>query len=146
MVDATWPNAVSSANRITSTWMTDITNAIKAAGVAQLTHADRLDLSGAAQTDIPILHALTALTINSIIFLYFEASSADVGVAVKVGKETDDDYFASETSEVSKAQWYTKSVTLINSDLEAGDTLVVANAGGKTGTGEIIVIVNYSEA
>lgn len=102
-----------------------------------------LDLSGAAQTDVIILHALRACTIVSITALYTEASSADAGVTIKVGKETDDDYYYTGTSEVSKAAWYEFDLTPLNTDIALGDTVIADNAGGKTGTGEILIILEY---
>lgn len=104
----------------------------------------RLDLSGVAQSDIPILHSSKACTLTKAILVYTEASSADAGVAIKIGKESDNDYYYTGTSETSKAQWYTKDVTLLNTDLAAGDTVVCSNAGGKTGTGEILVCIEYT--
>lgn len=104
----------------------------------------KLDLSGSAQADVPILHTSVAITLSRVILLYTEASSADAGVAIKVGKETDDDYYYTGTSEASKAAWYEKSLTLLATDLAAGDTLVCSNAGGKTGTGEILVCAEYT--
>lgn len=104
-----------------------------------------LDLSGGAQTDIIILHVGVACTVLNIYFVYYEASTADAGVAVKVGKETDDDYYYTGTSEISKAQWYELDITLLQTDLAAGDTLVCSNAGGKVGAGEILVCVEYEE-
>ena len=138
-----YPNTILAGETISVDWGNNITLALLEAGYVQLPNGSILDLSGAAQTDIPLLHAQEDLIIDAIILLYTEASSVNAGVAVKVGKETDDDHFASETSEISKSQWYEKSVTLINEDLDAGDTLVVANAGGKVGTGNIIVCVYY---
>jgi hypothetical protein len=114
-------------------------------GVTQHAHAyAKLDLSGAAQADVPILHVSAKAVIKKLLLLYTEASSADAGVAVKVGKETDDDYYYTGTSEVSKSQWYEADVTLLNEDIAAGDTVICSNAGGKTGTGEILVCIEYA--
>lgn len=100
-----------------------------------------LDLSGGGQSDVIVLHTSRALTVVKVILLYTEASSADAGVNVKVGKESDDDYFYTGDSEVSKSQWYEKEVTLLNTALAAGDTMICSTAGGKTGTGEVLVLV-----
>lgn len=104
--------------------------------------ATSVDLSGAAET-LVILHAEEALHLARATLLYTEASSADAGVTVKIGKETDDDYYYTGTSEVSKAQWYTNIVTLLKNDIAAGDTLTFTSAGGKTGTGEIMLIADF---
>jgi len=103
-----------------------------------------LDLSGAAQSSVVILHAPQALTLKSIVLLYTEASSGDAGVAVTIGKETDADYYYTGTSEISKSAWYEKSVTLLKTDIAAGDTVICGHAGSKVGTGEILVCIEYS--
>lgn len=103
-----------------------------------------LDLSGAAQSNVPILHSINAVTLINATLLYTEASSADAGVAVKIGKETDDDYYYTGTSEVSKALWYEKDATLLQTDVGAGDTVICSSAGGKAGTGEILVCIEYT--
>ena len=100
--------------------------------------------AGAAASDVVIFHAARACTLVSAILLYTEASSADAGVAVTIGKETDNDYYYTGTSEVSKAQWYEKSVTLLQTAIAAGDTVICGCAGSKTGTGEVLVFIEYT--
>ena len=102
-----------------------------------------LDLSGAAATQIALHLETEGAQLLHAYLLYTEASSADAGVAVKIGKESDDDYYYTGTSEVSKALWYTKEITLLKDDYTAGDTIILSSAGGKTGTGEIILILEY---
>ena len=104
----------------------------------------KLDLSGSAQADVPILHTSVTATLINATLLYTEASSGDAGVVVTIGKETDDNYYYTGTSEVSKALWYEKDVTLLATDVAAGDTVVCGNAGGKSGTGEILVCIEYA--
>jgi hypothetical protein len=101
-----------------------------------------LDLSGAAATEI-CLHVETHINLLKATILYTEASSADAGVNIKIGKESDDDYFYTGTSEASKAQWYSSDVTLLQKWLYAGDTLLFSTVGGKSGTGEVLLIVEY---
>ena len=87
-----WWNPKSNGQTPTAT---DFYDGIREAVLIALTvqnMTDPLDLSGAAR-DIPLLHALEDLTILSITALYVEASSADAGVVIKAGKETDDDFF-----------------------------------------------------
>ena len=60
-----------------------------------------------------------------------------------MGKETDDDYYYTGTSEVSKAQYYEADLTLLQTDLAAGDTLMFSSAGGKTGTGAIMCFAEW---
>jgi hypothetical protein len=99
-----------------------------------------VDLSGAATT-LVCFHFEKYAKIRKAFLLYTEASSADAGVTIKIGKETDDDYYYTGTSEASKAQWYTKEVTLLKRDVQKGDTILFTSAGGKTGTGEIMLIL-----
>lgn len=102
-----------------------------------------LDLSGAAKTSIAFV-ADRAYTINYAYLVYTEVSSADAGVNIKVGKlivGTDDDgYFvAAVATEVSKEAGYRKSLTLLQTAVAAGDVITINSAGGKTGTGEVIL-------
>lgn len=103
-----------------------------------------LDLSGSAVVDQVILHATQALHLVRAILLYTEASSANTGKLVTIGKETDNDYYYTGLSEVSKSAWYEAEVALLNHALAAGDTIVCGTAGGKTGTGEILVCIEYT--
>jgi parallel beta-helix repeat protein len=103
--------------------------------------ATSVDLSGAAET-LYLYHAPVDTHLARITLLYTEASSADAGVAIEVGKETDRNYYYTGTSEVNKAQYYTLAVPRLKSDLVAGDTLTFYSAGGKAGTGEIKLIVD----
>jgi len=102
-----------------------------------------IDLSGGAVTGIPILHTSRAMTLLAIMLLYIEASSADAGVTVTVGKESDADYYYTGASESSKAQWYENSVAMLATDLDAGDTIICGCAGGKVGDGEVLVCIEY---
>ena len=104
--------------------------------------ATSIDLSGAASTLICLHTELEAELVRAF-FLYTEASSADAGVAVKIGKESDDDYYYTGTSETDKAIWYTKNLTLLKKDITKGDTVILTNAGGKSGTGEIMLVIEY---
>ena len=101
-----------------------------------------VDLSGAATT-LVAFHSERACTLKKATLLYTEASSSDAGITVKIGKESDDDYYYTGTSEVSKAQWYTLNVTLLQTALAAGDTVLLYSAGGKVGTGEVTLILEY---
>lgn len=102
-----------------------------------------MDLSGAAVAGNVILHPTQACTLLSARVLYTEASSADAGVAIKIGKETDDDYYFTGTSATSQSQWAETSLTLLKTDVAAGDTVICSSAGGKTGTGEVLVCIEY---
>ena len=102
-----------------------------------------MDLSGGAVSDVPILHTSRALTLLKAIILYTEASSVDACVTVTIGKESNSAYYYTGTSEVSKAQWYELDTTLLATDIAAGDTVICGTAGGKTGTGEVLIVIEY---
>ena len=76
-------------------------------------------------------------------------SSADAGVALKIGKLTaagshDDDYYDSVTSEVSKTNGYSKEYTssdLTQSAIAEGESVTGTCAGGKTGAGEVFIVL-----
>lgn len=101
-----------------------------------------VDLSGAAVNQY-LLHPETACSLVQAYLLYTEASSADAGITLKIGKESDDDYYYTGTSETGKAQYYTKTLTLLAQDVAAGDTVIFNSAGGKTGTGEVVLVLEY---
>jgi len=111
-----------------------------------------LDLSGAA-TDVEVFHAVTKCQLVGYAIVYTEGSSSDAGVQIRVGRyqegvALDNDYFDSSTSETSKDKGYVKHFTtsdLTNSVIEAGDTVTVGTAGGKTGAGEVMLILKIAE-
>ena len=107
--------------------------------------ATSVDLSGAAEI-LVVFHTEKAFHILKATLLYTEASSADAGIAIKMGKETDDDYYYSGTSETSKSQWYSKDITLNQPNIDAGDSVLFYSAGGKAGTGEIMLIIELVTA
>ena len=104
--------------------------------------ATSVDLSGAATTLI-VLHSERACILKKATLLYTEASSADAGITIEIGKETDSNYYYTGTTEISKNQWYTKDVTLLETDITAGDTVLFTSAGAKAGDGEIMLIIEY---
>lgn len=99
-----------------------------------------VDLSGSGVT-VFVFVADRAYTISGANFVFTEASSADTGSNISVGKVfvgTDDvDYFVNEVaSDVSKETGYRQSLTLLQTAVVAGDVITLVSAGGKTGTGE----------
>ena len=102
-----------------------------------------IDLSGGAVSSVAILHTSRACTLLKAIILYTEASSADAGVTITIGKESSSAYYYTGASEASKALWYELDVTLLATDIAAGDTVICGSAGGKTGTGEVLVCLEY---
>lgn len=108
-----------------------------------------LDLSGAAGTKYVFI-ADRAYTISAAYAVFTEASSADAGSNISVGKVfvgTDDvDYFVNEvTSEVSKETGYRQALTLLQTAIIAGDVVTLVSAGGKTGTGEVLLELNLTK-
>lgn len=105
-----------------------------------------LDLSGAA-TDVDIYRVKKAGILTGYTIHYTEASSANAGVSIDIGRyqdgvALDDDYFDTTTSEVNKNLGYSTYITftnLTNKTLSPGDIITVGTAGGKTGTGEVVI-------
>jgi hypothetical protein len=110
------------------------------------------DLSGGA-SDIESFHAIAPCTLVGYQILYTEASSADAGVNIRIGRyqsgvALDDDYFDISTSEVSKNKGYAKffkTADLTQKTIAVGDTITVGTAGGKTGTGGVCLILLIAE-
>ncbi len=115
-------------------------------------HSIALDLSGGA-TDIEVYHAKVACSFFGYEILYTEASSVNAGVNVRIGRyqdgvALDDDYFDVSVSEVSKNKGYSKQfdrADLTQSVIAAGDTITAGIAGGKVGTGEVLLILQIAE-
>lgn len=105
-----------------------------------------LDLSGAASST-SIMVADADFTLRRATVIYDEATSVDAGVAVSVGVRrggaNSNAYFATVTSEVSKAIFDTTALSVTNTDIRKGDVLYVYNAGSKTGTGTVLVELEY---
>jgi len=106
-----------------------------------------LDLSGAS-TDVIVVSLRTDSVLVRYDIVYTEASSADAGVEIRVGHLDDTDRFDVSTSEASKAVGYTKTfnitdLTTVNSDGVKG--ISIGTAGGKTGTGEVQIILWIAE-
>lgn len=109
-----------------------------------------LDLSGSAATNIVFI-ADRAYTLSAANLCYTELSSADTGINIKVGKlivgTDDDDYFvAAVATEVSKEAGYRQALTLAATDIAEGDIVTVNSAGGKTGTGEVVLQLELTRA
>jgi len=115
--------------------------------VDRMPRSSALDLCGAA-TDVEIFHATQACYLVGYTIFYTELSSVDAGVNIRIGRyqdgvALDDDYFDVVTSEVSKALGYAKSYVtsdLTQTAIAAGDTVTVGTAGGKAGTGTVMII------
>ena len=109
-----------------------------------------IDLSGAGETVIAFI-ADRAYTITAAYLCYTEASSADAGVNVKVGKlivgTDDDDYFVTAVAtETGKEAGYRKSLTLAKDDIAEGDIITINSAGSKTGAGAVTLQLELTRA
>lgn len=118
---------------------------VNSVGYPRIAHARAsLDLSGAAQEFIILAlgSASRAGRLTRIRLIYTEASSADAGVNIYLKSANGLQTFYSANSESSKAKYYelepALGVTLISNS-----PMLVGTAGGKTGTGEILVVIEY---
>lgn len=87
----------------------------------------------------PLMAAQSTTTLRLALITYDEASSADAGVAVRIGKIGSASYFATYTTEVSKAAGSVVNLPQITNTLAPGETLTVECDGNKTGAGTISV-------
>ena len=126
-------------------WYNKVIHAIKASSF--VVNQIHIDITGAAQI-IPLLHADAELTILKAVAVYVGATDATGGIELRVGKETDSNFFVLENSESNKAQWYEKELTLLETILDAGDTLTVGSVGGSADGGSplIQIYVWYTDA
>jgi len=97
-----------------------------------------ITLAGPATAE-SIYTAETTTTIRLGTVVYEEASSADAGVAVRVGKIGSASYFSSYTTEVSRAAGSVSNLSFSALTLQGGETLTVECDGNKTGTGTISI-------
>ncbi len=116
-----------------------------------------IDLSGAATAEY-LFTAVKRYSIGSIRIKFTEASSANAGVALYVGRRTDTDRFlkieaASATVEsiaigtvVSFVNGAATAEGVLNSGhLAVGEEIIVTNAGGKVGGGQIQIYIELFE-
>ena len=101
-----------------------------------------VDLSASSITLICLHTELEAELVRAFAF-YTEGSSADAGVTIQIGKESDVDYYFTGTSEASKSTYYTKELTLLKKDITKGDTVTFTSVGGKSGAGTIMLVIEY---
>lgn len=109
-----------------------------------------MDLSGSAITH-NVFVADRAYTITAAYLVFTEASSADTGINMIMGKiivgTDDDNYFVTAVaSAVSKETGFRQALTLAQTAIAEGDIVTVNSAGGKTGTGEVILQLYLTRA
>lgn len=108
--------------------------------------ATSTDLSAGSAETLICLHTEEAIHLARATILYTEATSNNTGVTLEIGKETDRNYYYTGDSAnggSGRPQWYSETVTLLANDVAAGDTVTFYNPGGKTGTGEAMLIIDY---
>lgn len=110
----------------------------------EIAESNVIDLSRGGSIDLLVFHSERACTIDSITLIYTEGTSSDTGVTIRVGRETDDNYYYTGTSATSEPQWTTANLTLLKTDIAVSDTLTFGKATDKTGAGEMQIIVYYT--
>lgn len=104
-----------------------------------------MDLSGSAITHFPLTATGTRyVSMKKATAVYTEASSIDAGINIIVGVNGTADFLTYAT-EVSQAKWTTKDLTFssANTTLDGDKTVTVTSPGGKTGTGEVAIQLDY---
>jgi hypothetical protein len=102
-----------------------------------------IDLSGASTYE-SLYTAENDTNVRTMRVIYDEATSADAGVAIRIGKIGDADYFTSLTTEVSKAAGSVVYLSKTNNILVAGETLTVECDGGKDGAGTVSIQIELN--
>lgn len=102
-----------------------------------------IDLSGAGVMEYVFI-ADRPYTLSAAYLVFTEASSADSGSNVSVGKVfvgTDDvDYFVTAVASVASQETGDRqSLTLVQTAVAEGDIITITSTGGKTGTGEVLL-------
>ena len=114
----------------------------------QIYISEEITLSGANYAEIvPFLPTGNYTFLSKAYFYYTEASSADAGVTVGIGyRTTSEDRYAGATSEVSKAIGeFTQMTVNRRGRIDQNQDIYFRCLGGKTGTGKIRIIIEYSD-
>jgi hypothetical protein len=105
------------------------------------------DLSASAAGEMVLLHPTNDVYINNVYIIYTEATSADAGKLITIGKTKGGAEYMTYTSLVSQAI-NTKTTLdegeLVTATVPAGTPIWIAHEGGKTGTGECFVVITYT--
>lgn len=107
-------------------------------------HSEQIDLSGAA-VDRLIYVPKRGGRVTRVAVIYAEASSADAGIEITVKSDDDNFTYATFTSHTSQAVWDVQEATLNQTMITSARPIIVSSPGGKTGTGEIIIVLECSE-
>lgn len=105
-----------------------------------------LALSG-APSRIIVMTANANFTLRRARIIYDEGTSADAGVMVSLGVKRADlstnSYYASVKTEPNRLQMDSTPMTLSNLDIREGDVIYAYTAGGKVGSGKVLVEFEY---
>jgi len=109
-----------------------------------------IDLSGAGVME-NVFIADRPYTLTAAYLVFTEASSADAGSNVSVGKVfigTDDvDFFVTAVGSVASQETGDRqALTLVNTAVAEGDIITITSTGGKTGTGEVLLQLYLTRA
>ncbi len=105
-----------------------------------------LPLSGPPSRTI-IMTANANFTLRGARVIYDEGTSSDIGVPVSLGVKRGDlstnSYYASVTTEPGRLDMDSTRMTLSNLDIREGDVIYAYTAGGKAGSGKVLVEFEY---
>jgi hypothetical protein len=83
--------------------------------------------------------AETTTTLRIARAIYDEASSADAGIAFRIGKIGSTTFFGSYTTEVSRSAGAVSNLSLSSLTLLPNETLIIECDGNKTGSGAMSI-------
>ena len=104
------------------------------------------DLSGAAAGEMVLLSPKKDVKITGAHIVYVEATSADTGVAVTIGKTSGGVEYLTTTSLVSQTAGTVSDIAtgaFTLTTVPAGTPIWIAHVGGKTGAGTCFVVITY---
>jgi len=105
------------------------------------------DLSGSAAEEIVLYNKNHEILIHKVWVKYIEATSADTGVAIKIGSSSNDDAYFTATSEVSKDALDSKEYdigSMVLAKVPKDTPILISHAGSKAGTGTAVVGFSYT--
>jgi len=105
------------------------------------------DLSGSAAEEIVLYNKNHEILIHKVWVKYIEVTSADAGIALNIGNDATAAAYWTATSEVSKTaldstEYLTGDMTLAK--IPKDTPIIVAHAGGKSGTGTAVIGFSYT--
>ncbi len=129
-------------NNLSGSGPTIPTNTLKNPLIAKI--GVPVDLSGAAVSQVVLYGIPRKALLLRAVLIYTEASSADAGIPIKLGKVSDDDYYYTGATVVNRTQWEVTGLTLLKNDISEYEVITFTSVGGKTGEGEVILAIEYA--